>query len=82
MSIGSDFIEGQPERFAFRAYFHRAHPPGLVPPGWPWQYPAGIASADDYPNVTAGMVERGYEEETIRKILGGNLMRYFDQVWG
>jgi len=82
VGIGTDFIEGQPDGFGDRAYYHRPHPPGLVPQGWPWPYPDGIASCDDYPNITAGLVERGYDPETIRKILGGNFVRVFGEVWG
>jgi membrane dipeptidase len=81
VSIGSDWIEGQPEGFADRAYYNRPHPAGLVPSGWPWPYPAGIASVDDLPNITEGLVARGYDEETIRKILGGNLIRVLGQNW-
>jgi membrane dipeptidase len=82
VAIGTDFIEGQPDPdFAARAYFRRPHPPGLVPHGWPWPYPEGIASVDDYPNVTEGLVRRGYGENDIRGILGENWLRIFAQVW-
>jgi membrane dipeptidase len=81
VSVGTDFIEGQPEGFADRAYYRRPHPPGLVPKGWPWPYPVGIASVDDYPNITEGLARRGYDEETIRKILGRNLLRVFEATW-
>lgn len=33
-----------------------------------------------YPIITKKLVERGYTEEDIRKILGGNFMRVFKQV--
>lgn len=33
-----------------------------------------------YPIITKKLVERGYKEEDIRKILGGNFMRVFKQV--
>lgn len=81
VGIGTDFIEGQPEGFADRAYYHRPHPPGLVPPGWPWPYPEGIASVDDYPRITAGLIERGYSREDTVKILGGNFLRVFETIW-
>jgi len=32
-------------------------------------------------NLTAGMVRRGYDKESIRKILGANWLRLFKQVW-
>src|SRR5262249_55880635 len=35
----------------------------------------------DFPNITAGLVERGYSDDDIRAILGGNAMRVFDAVW-
>jgi len=33
-------------------------------------------------NVTAGLVRRGYDDATIRGILGGNFLRVFEQVAG
>lgn len=33
------------------------------------------------PNLTAGLLERGYPEERIAKILGGNWARVFRAVW-
>jgi membrane dipeptidase len=31
--------------------------------------------------VTRGLVARGYSDEAIRKILGENWLRVFEQVW-
>lgn len=39
--------------------------------------PDGLKNVADYPNVIAGLQARGYREDGIRKILGGNLLR----VW-
>ena len=33
-----------------------------------------------YPNLIAGLLQRGYSEEEIRKILGENLLRVWDAV--
>jgi membrane dipeptidase len=33
------------------------------------------------PKLTAGLVERGYSDVTIKKILGENFLRVFEQVW-
>lgn len=41
---------------------------------------AGIDDVSQMPAVTAELVRRGYSEEDIRKIWGGNLMRVFRQV--
>lgn len=43
--------------------------------------PAGFRGIQDLPHLTRRMVERGYSEEVIRKALGGNLLRVFEQVW-
>lgn len=34
------------------------------------------------PNLTVGLIERGYVPADIRKILGANALRVFRQVWG
>jgi membrane dipeptidase len=33
-------------------------------------------------NITKGLVRRGYSDEEIRKILGENFLRVFEEVWG
>jgi membrane dipeptidase len=33
-----------------------------------------------YPNLVEGLLSRGYSEEDIRKILGGNLLRVWREV--
>ena len=43
--------------------------------------PAGFVGMQDLPNVTRGLIERGYSDDTILKILGGNYLRVFEQVW-
>lgn len=34
------------------------------------------------PNLTAGLLDRGHDATTITKILGGNALRVFQEVWG
>lgn len=38
-------------------------------------YPIGMDSVADYPKVTAALIEAGYSEGDIKKILGGNVVR-------
>lgn len=40
--------------------------------------PEGLKSVADYPNLIEGLKARGHSDDTIRKVLGGNLLR----VWG
>ena len=40
----------------------------------------GCADVSQFPNITAEMLERGYTEEEIRKVWGGNFFRVFAAV--
>ncbi len=42
--------------------------------------PVGMRGAQDYPNITKGLKKRGYSDEDIKKILGGNFLRIWKQV--
>lgn len=42
--------------------------------------PEGIDDCSLMPNITRGLVTRGYSDDDIKKILGGNFMRVFRQV--
>jgi membrane dipeptidase len=42
--------------------------------------PAQLRTVADFPNLVAGLQERGYSEADIRKILGGNLLRVWAEV--
>ena len=47
--------------------------------------PVNVAGFDDYrdfPNITRGLVQRGYSDEQITGILGENFLRVFEQVCG
>jgi membrane dipeptidase len=41
----------------------------------------GFDDYRDFPNITRGLVARGYSDEDIAKVLGGNAMRVFEAVW-
>ena len=42
--------------------------------------PIGLKDVSDYPNLVEGLLERGYAEDAIAQILGGNLMRVWRAV--
>jgi membrane dipeptidase len=44
--------------------------------------PVGLEDVTRMPNITAELVRRGYTEEDVRKILGGNHLRLIKQVVG
>jgi membrane dipeptidase len=42
--------------------------------------PEGARDVAGFPNITAGLLARGYPEDAVRKILGGNLLRVLAQA--
>ena len=42
--------------------------------------PEGVDSASDLPKITQALLDRGYNAEDVRKILGENVLRVFQQV--
>ena len=42
--------------------------------------PVGLKDVSSYPNLVQGLLDRGYTDEEIKMILGGNLMRVWRQV--
>jgi membrane dipeptidase len=43
-------------------------------------YPKGVEDTTQMGNMTRALVKRGYSDEEIAGILGGNFLRYFDSV--
>lgn len=89
ISVGIDYYEGMAgvasdeAAKALYAQFVEAgvwNPRDYGPP--PWHFPEGIEMPDKLPNLTAGLLKRGYSEEDVKKILGLNLVRVFKEVWG
>ena len=42
--------------------------------------PEGLRNVADYPNLVAGLQARGYKDDALKKILGGNLLRVWAAV--
>jgi membrane dipeptidase len=45
-------------------------------------YMEGIESPEEWPNIVRGLISRGYSDEDVAKIVGGNAMRITEQVIG
>jgi hypothetical protein len=69
---------------------HRiGEPPGLDRAHW-WPPAHGygpegarirIAAPEQFPEITAGLLDLGYPEAAVRQILGENMLRLARQVW-
>ncbi|CAE7391358.1 unnamed protein product [Symbiodinium natans] len=86
VGFGSDFVMAAsmeeilraPEWDAERA--DSVNTSGLV---WPFSDGhAGFENNAGYRNLTRGLVAKGYSDESIRKIMGGNFLRVFKDVVG
>jgi len=42
--------------------------------------PVGLKDVSDYPNLVQALIEHGYSDQDIKKILSGNLLRVWQQV--
>jgi membrane dipeptidase len=78
VGVGLDLIEG-------RVYEPPLDPilfkPEAYPP-LPWKYAEGLGSIVEISNVTRGLLERDYPLDGIRKIMGGNWLRIYREIWG
>lgn len=75
VGIGLDFAEGWPD-----SPFHRKKL--LKIDGRIYDWPEGIDTVSKWPNITRGLVDRGYSDDDIAKIIGGNFLRVFEEVIG
>ena len=48
---------------------------------YPVIYPEGFRNAADFPNLTQALLEKGYAESDVKKIMGENMLRLFKEVW-
>lgn len=47
----------------------------------PWRWPAGVSTISEFPNIATALVDRGYDDEDVRAILGGNHLRVMASAW-
>ncbi|ALE84069.1 dipeptidase [Pseudonocardia sp. HH130629-09] len=82
VGIATDFCEGQD--MAYWHYLRALH--GKIPGAEP-QVPrpdpslAGLGNAAHMPRVAEGLAGRGYSATEVAKIVGGNWLRLYGEVW-
>lgn len=85
VGLGLDINEGlTPEVFEQRRKtFLKEFPELRMGGDFPFEhyYVFGLDSMARARCITEGLVERGYGDEDVLKILGGNFLRLFDEVW-
>ncbi len=81
VGLGLDFILGKRptgpmtdrEAFTPEAYPQRYED---------WIYPDGLSDFTGLTNVVAGLLEKRYSSDDIAKVMGGNWLRVWREVWG
>lgn len=76
VGIGLDYVFDSSELDEYLRTFKDTFPAGMG-------YEAGIKMVcpEQTPEITEGLLKRGYPEDSIRKILGENMLRIARQVW-
>ncbi|MBI3976929.1 MAG: membrane dipeptidase [Chloroflexi bacterium] len=83
VAVGTDHTEGHGQAFFDMLQYGKGTIPYYQFTGAQAQaYPAEISSIAKHANLTAALLKRGYSEEDVRKIMGGNWVRLFGEVWG
>lgn len=80
IGLGPDFVDG-PGRND-EGEMDRNRMPAEVYSEQPWFYIKGFEKISELPNVTAGLIRRGWSTGEIRKVLGENWLRVYEKVWG
>jgi membrane dipeptidase len=89
VALGIDYFTGQhpivDDATAMAQYRQliasgRWSPRSYPPP--PYYFPAGIETPEGLPNLTRRLVELGWKTDDIHKVLGGNWVRVYRDVWG
>lgn len=81
VAVGLDFTENQTEEWFQWLMAGKRKSSTVYPLKLPLKLPEGITRADEMPNVTAALLNRGYTSEDVQKIMGLNVLRLFKQVW-
>ena len=83
VALGTDFCQEQPHEF-FEWLFTTQ---GTIPAASvhytpePYRHLHGLEGTRQFENIPAGLSDRGLSDETVRKVIGGNWLRLFSQVW-
>ena len=80
VGVGTDSTEGQDARFFDFITRDKGHGRRLTSFGSE-PMPAGMRRIEEWPNLTAAMERRGWAEERIRGLVGGNWETLLGEVW-
>lgn len=84
VGIGTDFTQDQPRAFFDWLFAQQGTKPRDIADSYPdpLLHPTGMETPDKLSNLARELGRRGYNQEDIGKILGGNWLKLFREVWG
>ncbi len=82
VGLGPDFEEGLPLHGPMPYPIADAFTPEMVSDRDDLLFVDGFASIDQLPNVTRGLLDRGWPDDDVRKVLGANWLRVYRAAWG
>lgn len=80
IGIAPDFMTGRVDLDAMG--LDRERWPADLYSEWPWQMVKGFETIVELPNVTQGLLNRGWSAADVRKVLGENWLRVYEKAWG
>jgi microsomal dipeptidase-like Zn-dependent dipeptidase len=81
VAIGSDFTQNQPEAFFTWIRMGKLKKQLPVDTTLSAVFPPWIETPQGFSTITKELLNRGYMTSEIQKILGGNWLRLFTEVW-
>ena len=84
VGIGTDYTQDQPPEFFDWIFSQQGTKIQKRPAPYPdpLVHPAGMETPDKLSNVAQELFDRGHAETDVTKILGGNWLHLFREVWG
>ena len=84
VGIGTDYTQDQPASFFDWIFSQQGtkYQERSFPYPDPLIHPRGMETPDSFSNVALELLRRGYSETDMTKIIGGNWLRLFREVWG
>ncbi len=80
MAVGTDTILG--DHVEMHRKMLESVSLGIELKEFPTRDMKGVENPGDFPNITRGLIKRGYSEGDIKTIIGGNALRVFEEVVG
>jgi membrane dipeptidase len=81
IGVGPDFVWGWGHLFNHNSEISLTFPPEALSNG-AVQTVKGFEDTSKFPNLIRGFKDRGWTDAELDKVLGGNWLRVYEQVWG